>query len=90
MQARIDARRGSAAARGLGSEWRKVRDAAVAEYRAAYGDWCPGMVEIGHSAHPSTDLTGDHIIARSRGGTNDQANVRVACRRANSAKGAGT
>lgn len=92
LDARIDARRGSAAARGLGSDWRRVRDAAKAAHLAVYGEWCPGMMEIGHASHPclAARLTGDHIIPRSRGGTNDPSNCRITCGWSNSARGAGT
>jgi len=34
------------------------------------------------------DITIDHIIARSRGGSNDESNLQTLCRRCNSSKGA--
>lgn len=78
-----NARRGTAAQRGYGADWRRVRDQAVAAHRHAHGEWCPGW---GVPAHAATDLTGDHITPRSRGGTNTADNVQVLCRGCNSRK----
>ena len=50
-----------------------------------YGDWCPG--DETHEAHPSGDLTADHIYPRSDYG--DNGPLRVLCRAANSRRGRG-
>ncbi|MEV6046048.1 HNH endonuclease [Streptomyces xanthochromogenes] len=81
--AAFNQRRGSATQRGYGSAWRTVRDTAVANHRAVYGDWCPGW---NVPAHTADDLTGDHIKPKSRGGTNTPDNVAVLCRACNSRK----
>lgn len=42
---------------------------------------------MGHRAHPSTDLTLDHILEKSRGGSlTARANLRVLCRSWNDRK----
>lgn len=82
-QRQIDQARGSAHARGYGAAWQRVARAAVARHREQYGDWCPGW-EV--PAHPATDLTGDHVIPKDRGGTNDPTNVQVLCRACNARK----
>jgi 5-methylcytosine-specific restriction endonuclease McrA len=69
-----------------GRSWRKTRDALVARHRMAAGDWCPGF---GVPAHPSADLTGDHRVPVSAGGSRSAANVAVLCRSCNARKGAG-
>ena len=80
---RVEAARGSAADRGYGPEWRRLAARVVAEWRSAWGDWCPGwQVE----AHPAKDLTADHKIPRSQGGTDDRENLQVLCRACNSRK----
>jgi 5-methylcytosine-specific restriction enzyme A len=69
-----DARRGTTTQRGLGSDWQRVRRIAVA--RQPYCAECDA----------TSDLTGDHIVPRSEGGTNTLDNVRVLCRSCNSRK----
>lgn len=58
------------------------RAQAVAQWRATYGDWCPGW---GREAHPSTDLTADHVapfaLTRSEAGA-----IAVLCRSCNGRK----
>ena len=66
-----------------GSEWRKLRSEVLTAWRAEHGDWCPGVPELDHPAHPAADLTVDHITPRSLDG-----GVRVMCRKANSTLGA--
>lgn len=69
-------RRGSATARGYGSEWQRVGSVAIAEH--------PACVRCGSTS----DLTGDHIIPLRLGGTSTAENIQVLCRSCNSAKGA--
>jgi 5-methylcytosine-specific restriction endonuclease McrA len=58
----------------------------LAEHRRTTGPWCPG-IPPDHDAHPSFDLTCDHIIRLVDGGAPfDRANVRIACRQINSAR----
>jgi 5-methylcytosine-specific restriction protein A len=54
----------------------------VEQHRATQGDWCPGY---GIPAHPSFDLTADHVIARAHGGTGGP--LAVLCRQCNSRRG---
>jgi hypothetical protein len=42
------------------------RREAVADHRATIGDWCPGWER--HGAHPSADLTADHVTEVAAGG----------------------
>lgn len=37
----------------------------------------------------TSDLTWDHVVPRSKGGTNEWSNLQCLCRRCNSKKGAG-
>ncbi|MFE6489697.1 HNH endonuclease [Streptomyces sp. NPDC057757] len=37
-------------------------------------------------AHPSTDLTADHVVPLARGGSSTPENTRVLCRSCNSRK----
>lgn len=37
-------------------------------------------------AHQDPDLTADHIVAKANGGSDDQANVQVMCRKCNARK----
>src|SRR6266540_1402229 len=65
--------RPSAALRGYGGAWSSISKQVIAEYVAVHGWTCP----VGH---PSRDLTVDHIVPLSQGGTHDRANLRVLCR----------
>jgi 5-methylcytosine-specific restriction protein A len=58
---------------------RKRRKAAVEEHIAAHGYWCPGW---GVPAHPSEDLTADHVIPQRYGGVGGE--LRTLCRSCNS------
>ncbi|WP_078906556.1 HNH endonuclease [Streptomyces sp. NRRL S-378] len=55
--------------------WQKSRAAAIAAQ-----PWCS-------FCGTGSDLTGDHILPLSRGGTSDPSNIRVLCRSCNSARG---
>ena len=54
----------------------------VAQWRAEHGDLCPGWRR---PAHPSHDLTADHMIAVGAGGDEDGP-LAVLCRSCNSSK----
>lgn len=60
------------------------RAAAVAEWIATRGYWCPGW---GVPEHQATDLTADHITAVAAGGAEDGP-LTVLCRSCNGRKGA--
>ena len=69
--------------RPYSSRERDRRARAVAEWRATYGDWCPGWQR---EAHPSSDLTADHVVPVASGGAEDGP-LTVRCRSCNSARG---
>jgi len=60
------------------------RAEAVRAWREARGDLCPGY---GVPAHPSLDLTADHVLPRVDGG--ETGPLRVLCRSCNSRRGRG-
>jgi 5-methylcytosine-specific restriction protein A len=64
---------------------RRRRAAVVADHRAIVGDWCPGWA--GRPAHPSADLTADHVKEVGAGGR-PAGRLVVRCRSCNSAKAA--
>jgi 5-methylcytosine-specific restriction enzyme A len=59
------------------------RAAAVAEWIAQRGYWCPGW---GVPEHQAADLTADHVIAVAAGGPEDGP-LTVLCRACNGRKG---
>jgi len=60
----------------------------IARHVGQYGYVCPGD-GAEHPAHPTRDLTLDHVTALIDGGAPfDPANTRVLCRSRNSANGA--
>lgn len=60
----------------------------IARHVGQYGYVCPGD-GVEHPAHPTRDLTLDHVLALIDGGAPfDPANTRVLCRSRNSANGA--
>jgi 5-methylcytosine-specific restriction protein A len=63
---------------------KRRRAAAVNEWRAIHGTWCPGWQR---PPHPATDLTADHVMPYAAGGSEDGP-LRVLCRSCNSARGA--
>jgi 5-methylcytosine-specific restriction protein A len=67
-------------------ETRRRREA-VADHRARHGDWCPGVPELGRPAHPSADLTADHV-GEVRLGHAESGPLVVRCRPCNSARSA--
>jgi len=71
-------------------DWRQ-RAAAVAAYRAAHGDWCPGWGVPGHPCGPPgsrNPLSADHIIPVALGGELFPGRYAVLCRACNARKGA--
>jgi 5-methylcytosine-specific restriction enzyme A len=64
---------------------RRRRREAVADHRSIVGDWCPGWQ--GRPAHPSADLTADHVREVAAGGRPDGRLV-VRCRGCNAARSA--
>ena len=66
---------------------RKRRRRLVADHRANVGDWCPGVPELNRGAHPSADLTADHLVEVANGGLASGPLV-VRCRSCNSARSA--
>jgi 5-methylcytosine-specific restriction enzyme A len=64
---------------------RERRRRVVADHRAIVGDWCPGWER--RPAHPSADLTADHVREVAKGGRPDGWLV-VRCRSCNAARSA--
>jgi hypothetical protein len=67
-------------------EIRRRREA-VAAWRLAVGDWCPGVPELGRGAHPAAHLTADHLVEVAAGGAESGPLV-VRCGPCNSARSA--
>ncbi|MFB7905219.1 HNH endonuclease signature motif containing protein [Kitasatospora sp. NPDC056076] len=82
-QTEQDRRRGSATQRGYGAAYQRNAAAVLADHRRTHGAVCPGYSA---PAHPSTDLTVDHILPKSRGGDDERENLTVLCRACNSRK----
>jgi hypothetical protein len=64
---------------------RERRRRLVADHRATVGDWCPGLED--HPAHPSADLTADHVIEVAVSGLTTGP-LRVLCRQENGRRSA--
>jgi 5-methylcytosine-specific restriction protein A len=64
---------------------RQRRADAVAAHRRTHGNWCPGY---GVPAHPSSDLTADHVISVAMGG-DPNGELQVLCRSCNGRKSDG-
>jgi 5-methylcytosine-specific restriction enzyme A len=64
---------------------RRRRQQVVADHRALLGDWCPGWAK--QPAHPSADLTADHVKEVAAGGRPGGRLV-VRCRSCNAARSA--
>jgi hypothetical protein len=70
------------------ARWARLSKRVIARHVGQYGYVCPGD-GLDHPAHPSHDLTLDHVLALLDGGAPfDPANTRVLCRSRNSANGA--
>ena len=75
-----DAKRGTSTERGYDTAWRKLRIAIL--NRDAWTCQICGKHLVG------SDATVDHIVPKARGGSDQQFNLRAACRADNSSKGA--
>lgn len=64
------------------STWQRIRRQVLDEHRDEHGNWCPG--DDDHAAHPSSDLTVDHVDPLATTGGRDTGRYRVVCRSANS------
>ena len=61
----------------------------IAQWVRLQGWVCPGIEgQPAHGVGPG-QLTADHIIPLSRGGTHDVTNMRALCQHCNSARGSG-
>ncbi len=68
--------------------WARLSKRMIGRHVGQYGYQCPGDGPE-HPAHPTRDLTLDHVLALIDGGAPfDPANTRVLCRSRNSANGA--
>lgn len=66
--------------------WRQLAARTVRTWVRLQGWTCPGW---GREAHPSTDLTADHIVPLAAGGKPwDRDNIAVLCRSCNGRKAA--
>jgi 5-methylcytosine-specific restriction protein A len=63
---------------------KRRRAATVDQWRATYGDLCPGWER---EPHQSSDLVADHVVPYAAGGAEDGP-LRVLCRSCNSSRGA--
>ena len=50
--------------------------------------YCDTALWLELDGRPITEITVEHVLPRARGGTNDLANLALACRRCNQEKGA--
>ncbi len=75
LRGRCELHRRSEAERGYGAEWRAVRSVVRSEVRAC------------EECGTTVDLTVDHIVPQSLGGTDVRSNLRVLCRSCHSAVG---
>ncbi len=77
-QQQLDERRGTAASRGYGGRWQRLR----AMYLRAH-PLCVACEAAGR-ATPATDV--DHIVARRAGGSDEESNLQALCHACHSAK----
>ena len=66
-------------ARGYGSEWTKRRERILARDRGI----CQPCLKLGN-LHRGSEV--DHIVPKSKGGTDDDSNLQTICREAHKAK----
>ena len=65
---------GTRTQRGYDGQWYRNVKHAIAEQ-----PWCS-------LCYATDDLTGDHILSRANGGSNERSNIQVLCRRCNAKK----
>jgi len=71
-------RRGNTTQRGYGAAWQRISARVVKTYGAC--------VRCGTTGSKDNPLTADHIVPKSKGGTDDEWNLECLCRKCNSAK----
>lgn len=74
----VDSLRGSAARRGYGHRWRQIRFAFLRR-----NPLCAACLREGRSV-AAVDV--DHVVPRSRGGTDAESNLAALCHRCHSSK----
>lgn len=77
-----DKRRGGSTARGYGARWRKRRKISMMDPESAI---CRIHWEVLGQVVPAEHR--DHIVAKSKGGNDDDANLQWLCATCNSSKG---
>jgi len=66
-------------------EWQGLIARVLRAWRGQHGNWCPGC---GRNAHPTSDLTVDHVVPLAAGGAPlEIGNCAVLCRSCNSDEG---
>ncbi len=65
--------------RGYGAAWQRLSAQVIA--------WFGRCVDCGHQGSEDNPLTADHIVPKSRGGTDAWDNLIALCRNCNSTKG---
>ena len=68
-----------------GREYRQLKAAVLLPHIARFGHWCPGYKHASHKV-PLRELTVDHRIPISRGGTTALRNLHVLCASCNKRK----
>jgi 5-methylcytosine-specific restriction protein A len=69
------------------SGYRRTRTRLITEHQLHYGNTCPGWGTPPHPVTPPNQLTIDHQIPLSAGGTNQPENLTIFCQQCNTRKG---